>query len=145
MTRIKTRTNERRSVRGFTVIEIMIVIAIIGIVVAIAAPTWVRARSQSRMKTCQENLSKLDSAKEQWALANNKTPGAQPLASDFVDPGYLKAFPREPSGATGGDNNTGYTINPIGTEPVCLTSGLTTPFAGHTLSEIGLTITEIEG
>ena len=123
-----------RQVKGFTLVEIMIVVAIIGILIAIAVPGFIRARSQSRMKSCQENLTKIDGAKEQWSLENNQGPGAT-VTSDMIatgNSGYLKTFPKEPSGGT-------YTINPVGTNPACDTT-----FPGHSLSEVGLAITTIE-
>lgn len=57
----------RRTAKGFTLVEIMIVVAIIGIIIAIAVPAFLRARENSRGRACQENLSKIDGAKEQYA------------------------------------------------------------------------------
>jgi len=121
---------------GFTLVEIMVVLFIMSMIVAIAAPAWLRARSQSRMKTCQENLSKIDGAKEQWALEHKKLSGTFLAASDLVEgpitSGYIKFFPLEPSGGS-------YTINPIGEDPECSTG-----YPGHNMSEIGIAITELE-
>ncbi len=58
----------KKSVKGFTLVEIMIVVAIIGIIIAIAVPAFLRARENSRATACQENLTKIDGAKEQYAL-----------------------------------------------------------------------------
>ncbi|MBI3735879.1 DUF2092 domain-containing protein [Candidatus Sumerlaeota bacterium] len=79
-------------------------------------------------KKCQENLTKLDGAKEQWALENNKKPGDVPVMGDLVKDdgsGYLKEVPVCPSGKK-------YIVNPIGKDPVCL-SGL----EGHSLEAVG--------
>ena len=54
--------------KGFTLVEIMIVVAIIGIIIAIAVPAFLRARENARGRACQENLMKLDGSTEQWAL-----------------------------------------------------------------------------
>ncbi|MEI6633104.1 MAG: type II secretion system protein [Chlamydiota bacterium] len=61
--------------RGFTLVEIMIVVAIIGLLAAIAIPNFMRARSQTQMNTCLNNLRQFDSAMAQYALENNLTTG----------------------------------------------------------------------
>ena len=125
-----------RKSRAFTLVEIMIVVAIIGILIAIAVPGFVRARSQSRMKSCQENLTKIDGAKEQVALETNLKPGDAVAATTLWPAdgtGYLKNEPNEPSGFA-------YTIGAVGTDPVC-TSG----YAGHSLLEVGDVVTALEG
>ena len=62
------RTNKA----GFTLVEIMIVVAIIGLLAAIAIPNFVRARQTSQTNACINNLRQIDSAKQQWALENGK-------------------------------------------------------------------------
>lgn len=98
-----------------------------GLVIAaagIAVPGYMNARSVDRMRKCQENLTKIEGAIEQWALENNRSPGDHPGRADIVNegrPGYLREFPVCPSGAS-------YVIRPVGETPTCL-SGL----SGHEL------------
>ncbi len=57
--------------KGFTLVEIMIVVAIIGILIAIAIPSFFRAREVSRARACQSNLVQIDGAKQQFGTENN--------------------------------------------------------------------------
>src|SRR2546428_625061 len=63
------RTNKA----GFTLVEIMIVVAIIGLLAAIAIPNFVKARTTSQQNACINNLRQYDGAVQQWALENKKT------------------------------------------------------------------------
>ena len=61
----------RKTRKAFTLVEIMIVVAIIGILIAIAVPGFLKARETSRTKSGQENMTKIDSAVQQYILENN--------------------------------------------------------------------------
>lgn len=107
--------------KGFTLVEIMIVVGILGIILAIAAPTWLQQRQLSRWRACQENLSKIDGAKEQWAMERNRPMTATPAWSDLVPAdglGYLKLRPSCPGGGT-------YSINSMALAASC---SVTEPF-----------------
>jgi prepilin-type N-terminal cleavage/methylation domain-containing protein len=68
-----TKLNMRRG--GFTLVEIMIVVAIIALLAAIAVPNFLRARKRSQATRCLEDLRILDSAQDQYAIENNKGSG----------------------------------------------------------------------
>ncbi len=104
--------------KGFTLVEIMIVVAIIGIIIAIAVPAFLRARENSRGRACQENLTKIDGAKEQYALENKLGQGAVVDEADLVDTdgvgtGYIKNMPTCPA------DDSIYVIGVLGTDPTC--------------------------
>ncbi len=103
----------RKNRHGFTLVEIMIVVLIIGILLAIAVPNFIKARESSRAKSCIANLKQVDSAKEQWAMDNKKVAGDTPGFSDLVGTDkYIKSTPECPSSGT-------YTIAGLGTAPSC--------------------------
>jgi len=107
---------------GFTLVEIMIVVAIIGLLAAIAIPNFVRARQTAQRNACISNLREIDGAKEQWALENKKSNG-DPIVKDEVDR-YIKGGP--PNCPAGGK----YTYGNVGTDPTCTVAGHVLPNAG---------------
>ena len=73
---------------GFTLVEIMIVVAIIALLAAIAVPNFLRARKRSQATRVLEDLRMLDSACDQYAIENNKTSGMTPTFTDLKN--YIK-------------------------------------------------------
>ncbi len=63
--------------QGFTLVEIMIVVAVIGLLAAIAIPNFVKARATSQANACINNLKKIDDAASQFAIERGKTTGDQ--------------------------------------------------------------------
>lgn len=99
--------------RAFTLVEIMIVILIIAILLAVAVPQFIKARTQSWQKTCMSNMRQIDSAKEIFA-GDNKLNNGAPVGQGDLWPTYIRGsnFPSCPGGGV-------YTIGDIGTTPVC--------------------------
>ncbi|MFH1552645.1 MAG: prepilin-type N-terminal cleavage/methylation domain-containing protein [Candidatus Omnitrophota bacterium] len=104
---------------GFTLVEIMIVVAIIGLLAAIAIPNFMRARERAQTNACIANLKQIDGAKTLYALDSNLSTGASVAMTDLVT-AYIKATPSCPAGGT-------YTVGVIGTDPTCTVTGHVLP------------------
>src|SRR3984893_10162072 len=81
-------TSAAKSHKGFTLVEIMIVVAIIALLAAIAVPGFLRARKRSQASRIINDLRLIDSACDQYAIETNKTSGAPVAISDWTN--YLK-------------------------------------------------------
>jgi prepilin-type N-terminal cleavage/methylation domain-containing protein len=73
---------------GFTLVEIMIVVAIIALLASIAVPNFMRARKRAQATRILEDLRVIDNATDEYAIENNKTSGANPVFADLKN--YLK-------------------------------------------------------
>ena len=107
---------------GFTLVEIMIVVAIIGLLAAISIPNFVRARTTAQQNACINNLRQIDSAKQQWALETRQATNALPAQAD-IDP-YLGRSGSAtnvlcPSGGTTATFASSYTIHTVSEPPTC--------------------------
>ena len=112
---------QNKKSKGFTLVEIMIVVLIIGILMSIAVPNFIKARNNSQKSTCIANLKEIESAKEEWAMETGQSASATPQSTD-LSPAYLKSYPSCPIAGT-------YTIGDMSTRPACSQSA-----QGHALS-----------
>jgi prepilin-type N-terminal cleavage/methylation domain-containing protein len=112
---MKTR---KLSNKGFTLVEIMIVVAIIGLLAAIAIPNFVRARQTSQANACINNMRQVDGAKQQWALETRQATNATPSYA-AISP-YLRNAVTCPSGGSTATFASSYTMGNVSEKPVCL-------------------------
>jgi len=88
----------RTQKNGFTLVEIMIVVGIIGMLAAIAIPNFIRYREASRRSVCIANLKQLSDAKTQWGMEKGKKSTAIPVEADLIgSDGYIRIKPSCPS------------------------------------------------
>ena len=116
---MQKKTNRKS---GFTLVEIMIVVAIIGLLAAIAIPNFVKARTTSQMNACINNLRQIDAAKQQWGLETNAVPSALPSLVDiqpYLGRGTAGVAPFCPADTTKTWVKS-YDIKDLANDPVCL-------------------------
>lgn len=88
----KENTTMKKMLKGFTLVEIMIVVAIIAILAAVAIPNFIKYRNESQKSTCISNMKQLQTAGEQWCMIKGAT--AVPGLSDLCGSDkYVKTTP----------------------------------------------------
>jgi len=83
----------RRDEGGFTLVELMIVMTIIGILASIAIPSYIRAVQKAKEATLREDLHTIRTAIDSYTVDKEKAPQS---LDDLVQAGYLKAIPNDP-------------------------------------------------
>jgi prepilin-type N-terminal cleavage/methylation domain-containing protein len=96
----------RRS--GFTILEIMIVVAVIGLLAGISTPRFIKARDTSQFNAIVNNLRIIEESKDAWALETRKGNGSLPTDTDLADFFKGNTMPVPIVGET-------YNVNPVGT------------------------------
>jgi prepilin-type N-terminal cleavage/methylation domain-containing protein len=124
MKMIQTSNKAAPDRQGFTLVEIMIVVAIIGLLASIAIPNFVRARAAAQASACINNLTKIDAAAGEFALERGKKTGDTINYPDDLTV-YIKlnsagSIPPCPAGGT-------YTCATVGTIPSCSVAATVTP------------------
>lgn len=125
--------------KAFTLVEIMIVVAIIGVLAMIAIPAYLRARENSRRSACINNLRLIEDAKEQYAMEYGRRNGDPVNSTDPSDEaafavlvgavtGYIKDFPLCPTGDPSRTrkalhSSDDYGVEAIGANPFCRLMG----------------------
>ena len=100
---------------GFTLVEIMIVVAIIGMLAAIAIPNYAQSRTAANRNVCISNLRQIEGAIQRWSLEMKKDEGQPVTYSDIRS--YLKHAVVCPSGGTSFEDS--YTITTVDAAPTC--------------------------
>ena len=111
---------------GFTLTEIMIVVAVIGLLAAMAIPAFAKSRARSARTLCISNLRRIDEGKAQWAMDTRKGLGVQPQDEDLFGPTlYIRTKPQCPAGGQ-------YDLGKVKEPPACTVAGHALPAEGST-------------
>jgi prepilin-type N-terminal cleavage/methylation domain-containing protein len=107
----------KRNSKAFTLLEIMIVVTLIGVLAAVAIPSFQQAVAKTQRQSCISNLKSIDMAKAQWMADAQKSSDETPSDADlFGEDKPLRDKPKCPSGGT-------YDLREASKKPLCTVRG----------------------
>jgi prepilin-type N-terminal cleavage/methylation domain-containing protein len=112
--------NTNRS-SGFTLLEIMITVTIIGFLAGLAIPAFMKSRATAQAGRCVTNLGKIEAAKEQWAMETFADVGSVCVQADILPYFKNNSFPKCPA------NGNYDALNPIGSNVTCSIDNASSP------------------
>jgi type IV pilus assembly protein PilA len=116
--------NYRQHREGFSLLEIMIVVALIGMLATLAMPAFIKVRKQSQGKRIVNDARVIDAAIDAWAMENNKSDG------DTVDTVGIATYSKSGTIATSDVLGNAYGIGPVGSNQVRIATGTKTALSG---------------
>jgi prepilin-type N-terminal cleavage/methylation domain-containing protein len=118
-----TSTNLRRNDQGFSLVEIMIVVAVIGLLAALAIPSFVKARKQSQGRRILNDVRQMDAAIDQWAMEKTKLDG------DAIDTTAAQSYLKFPWTTTDLFGHP-YNVSVVGTAQISINATTKTTLDG---------------
>jgi len=129
--KLRQKMRRAQDQKGFTLVELMVVVVILGILVAIAVPLYNAQTEKAKTTTCQANQRIIESAIVQWSMDPDNENAGIPDLGDLVDDGYLQSEPKCPS--NNGEYKIEYNIDP---DDGSVTWSVTCEIKGHNRVEV---------
>ena len=111
------RASRKAAQCGFTLVEIMVVIFILGVLLNMAMPTFIHARDSGQARACVSNLTRIAGAKEEYALDNHIPMDSSHIVTWSDLSSYIRG--PQPTCPTHSPDGYNYNLNSIGVAPTC--------------------------